>query len=53
MLAIGYQGPLLLEDAVDLAVMMVATGRAIPPTRWVDELREAAEGEAMRSMFGI
>jgi hypothetical protein len=52
MLAIGYQGPLLLEDAVDLAGMMVSTGRAVPPTKWIDELRAEAEGNAFAA-FGI
>jgi hypothetical protein len=52
MMAIGYRGPLLLEDAVDLAGMMVQLGRAVPPTKWIDELRMEAEGNAFAG-FGI
>jgi hypothetical protein len=52
-LATGYQGPLLLEDAVDLAGMAVMMGKTVHPSKWIDELRIEAEGDAMASMFGI
>jgi hypothetical protein len=38
--ASGIHQPLLLEDAVDLAEMLVRLGRAVPAKDWVDTLLE-------------
>lgn len=37
MLAGLHRGPILLEDANDIAVMMATTGRMIPARKWVDD----------------
>lgn len=41
---------MLLEDAADVAAVLVATGRAIAPGRWVDVLKlhnRVARAEAL------
>ena len=49
----GINQPIPLEDAYDICGMLVTLGRAVPPSKWVDELRIRADGEAMFGMFGI
>lgn len=40
----GFSGESITrEDAIDLAYLMVATGRHVHPAHWVDELRDEAE----------
>jgi hypothetical protein len=44
-------GPLPLPDAIDVAGVLVATGRAIPAPAWVDELIDKRRNERLESMF--
>ena len=48
----GITQPVPLEDAYDLAAMLVSLGRAVPMRRWVDSERLQAEGAAIAN-FGI
>ena len=36
-----------LEDAVDVCVMLAATGRAVDPSKWIDGLVEEQEIAAL------
>jgi hypothetical protein len=47
----GVVGPITREDAEDIAGMMVAMKRVVPPERWVDFLIDQAEAAAMDSIF--
>lgn len=47
MIMVGHRGPILAEDANDLAAIAQATKRIPPAAKWVDELREEAEYKAM------
>lgn len=38
-----------MEDALDVAAMLVATGRAVPPAKWVAALAAEAEDAALGS----
>lgn len=46
----GANGDMPLDLAVDIAGQMVATGRAIPPARWVEGLREKAVVERSKGL---
>lgn len=47
MLTLGHRGPVLLEDANDLALIAEWGGKIPPRKRWIDELRLEAEHEAL------
>lgn len=47
----GITRDLPREDAIGIAEMLLALGRATPPARWVGELVDRAETEAMESLF--
>lgn len=40
-----------LGTALDVAQVLVATGRAIPPSAWVDELIALHEREKLEALF--
>jgi hypothetical protein len=40
-----------LPIAIDVAEVLVATGRAIPPGAWVDELIAQRRNERLESLF--
>jgi hypothetical protein len=47
----GVAGPIAREDAEDVAAMMVATGRAVPASKWVDSLVEQAKRARFEGLF--
>jgi hypothetical protein len=51
-MAVGHQGEILLEDYLDIADMMQASGRVVPRHKWVDGLRDDSGGAAMIGAFG-
>jgi hypothetical protein len=50
-MANGITGPITYEDAWDVVMVLVATGRAIPARKWVDSLA-AADTLAGLEQFG-
>lgn len=51
MLANGLRGAYRRQEAVEIVGVLVATGRAVHPERWVDDL--VAENQAAQwEMFG-
>lgn len=47
----GVRGEIALEDAVDLAGLMVAAGRVPPPSDWVDGLVAARRDDMVEGFF--
>lgn len=47
----GVHRPITAADAMAVASLMLATGRTIPPEKWVDRFRERAEGSLLDTMF--
>lgn len=43
--------PVTREDAETIATFLVATGRALPPAKWVDHLIEGAAAATFESLF--
>ena len=39
------------DDAIGIAEMLLAMGRAIPPSRWIDTLASRIEAEALEGLF--
>jgi hypothetical protein len=39
------------EDAIGVSEMLVALGRAVPPSRWVDNLDLRAQDAAREALF--
>jgi len=39
------------EDAIGVSEMLVALGRAVPPSRWIDDLDLRAQDAARESLF--
>lgn len=50
LIANGVAGPLPLSVAVDVAEILVATGRAIPASKWVDEMIRSKRVEDYKQM---
>lgn len=46
----GVPRRVLLEDAWDIAEMMVALGRLVPADRWVDSLRDVRQSQSLDSL---
>jgi hypothetical protein len=42
---------MLLEDAEDLSLFLLATGRTVRPSRWAEEAIAAAAANAVESLF--
>jgi hypothetical protein len=51
MIAIGYHGPMLLEDHNDLAGMMESTRRVVRRRLWVDEFRDQDEADVIDTLI--
>jgi hypothetical protein len=52
LLAQGTQPPMmLLEDAEDIAEFLLATGRAVQPSRWAEEVIAAKNAEQIEALF--
>ena len=47
----GITRDLPREDAIGIAEMLLSLGRAVPPARWIDDLADRAESEAIESLF--
>lgn len=47
----GITQDLPWEDAIGIAEMLIQLGRAVPPSRWIGELAERAETEALETLF--
>ncbi len=47
----GITRELPREDAIGIAEMLVSLGRAVPPSRWIAELIDRAEADAIESLF--
>jgi len=50
MLAGLHRGPILLEDANDIACMMATTGRIVPARKWVTEFIQEDEYQRVMSI---
>lgn len=50
LIANGVAGPLPLSTAIDVAEVLVSTGRAIPPSKWVDEMIRSKRMEDYKRM---
>lgn len=51
LLANGLTDDMLLEDAIDVARMLVASGRAIHPSKWVDAFVVQAKEAELEGLF--
>lgn len=47
----GVTGRITIEEARLVAEMMVKTGRAVPPQKWVDSLIEAGEIAGLENLY--
>ncbi|MDG3008526.1 hypothetical protein [Paludisphaera mucosa] len=48
----GIRGPIDYGDALACAGMLVGLGRAIPPAKWIQSLRDEAEAAALDKATG-
>lgn len=51
LLANGINGPISREDAGTVAEFLVATGRAVPPGRWIEHFVAAAADARLEGIF--
>jgi len=51
LLANGVNLPIGRDDAEDVSSFLVATGRAVPPAKWVDHLVDAAAEAELEGLF--
>jgi hypothetical protein len=51
LIANGVNQDLPWEDAIGVSEMLVALGRAVPPSRWIDNLDLRAQDAAREALF--
>jgi hypothetical protein len=51
LIACGISGDLPWEDAIGVAYMLVAMGRALPPARWIDSANARCLDAAREALF--
>ena len=51
MIANGITQDLPWEDAIGVAQMLVALGRAVAPSRWIESLSDRSEQAAREALF--